>query len=45
LPKKAEYPQHAVLINTKTDPLRHWREALAAYLAAKEAQDQFVLGT
>ncbi len=35
---KARRPKYAVLTNTRTDPLRHWREALAAYLGAKEVQ-------
>jgi dTDP-4-dehydrorhamnose reductase len=38
LPGKARRPVYAVLTNTKTDPLRNWREALAAYLAAKKEE-------
>jgi dTDP-4-dehydrorhamnose reductase len=35
---KARRPAHAVLANTKTDPLRTWQEALDAYLAAKREE-------
>ncbi len=31
-PRKAKRPNYSVLINTKTKPLRHWRDALADYL-------------
>lgn len=31
-PQKAKRPANSVLINTKTEPLRHWREALNDYL-------------
>jgi dTDP-4-dehydrorhamnose reductase len=31
-PRKAKRPQFSVLVNTKTTPMRHWREALADYL-------------
>ncbi|HEY3274014.1 MAG TPA: dTDP-4-dehydrorhamnose reductase [Methanocella sp.] len=34
-PRKARRPMFSVLTNTKTAPLRHWREALAAYLSEK----------
>jgi dTDP-4-dehydrorhamnose reductase len=34
-------PPHAVLTNTKTDPLRNWREALAAYLVAKREEKRY----
>jgi dTDP-4-dehydrorhamnose reductase len=37
----ARRPRNAVLMNTKTDPLRPWREALAAYCAAREAEQHF----
>jgi dTDP-4-dehydrorhamnose reductase len=40
-PEKARRPKNAVLTNLKTDPLRHWREALAAYRAAEEVQNHF----
>ncbi len=33
---KVRRPRYAVLINTKTDPLRSWQEALAAYQAAQD---------
>nr|WP_269848777.1 NAD(P)-dependent oxidoreductase [Methanosarcina horonobensis] len=31
-PRKAKRPKYSVLVNTKTEPMRHWREALKAYL-------------
>jgi len=31
--RKAKRPRCSVLLNTKTAPLRHWKEALAEYLA------------
>jgi len=31
-PRKAERPRYPVLSNTKTSPMRHWKEALAEYL-------------
>lgn len=31
-PRKAKRPKYSVLVNTKTEPLRHWREALKTYL-------------
>jgi dTDP-4-dehydrorhamnose reductase len=34
-PRKAKRPMFSVLVNTKTAPLRHWREALADYLKSK----------
>jgi dTDP-4-dehydrorhamnose reductase len=34
-PRKAKRPKFSVLVNTKTTPLRHWREALADYLSKK----------
>lgn len=30
--RKAKRPEYSVLINTKTTPMRHWREALTEYL-------------
>jgi dTDP-4-dehydrorhamnose reductase len=35
-PKKATRPKYSVLMSTKTQPLRHWREALADYLTTKD---------
>lgn len=32
--RKARRPACSVLLNTKTSPMRHWREALADYLAS-----------
>ncbi len=29
--RKAKRPEYSVLVNTKTAPMRHWREALAEY--------------
>jgi dTDP-4-dehydrorhamnose reductase len=34
-PRKAQRPRYSVLMNTKTSPMRHWREALADYLKSK----------
>ncbi len=31
-PRKARRPKYSVLVNTKTAPMRHWRDALAEYL-------------
>lgn len=31
-PKKAKRPKYSVLINTKTGPMRHWKEAIKDYL-------------
>jgi dTDP-4-dehydrorhamnose reductase len=31
-PRKARRPAYSVLVNTKTSPLRHWKEALEEYL-------------
>ena len=36
-PRKAKRPAHSVLVNTKTTPLRHWKEALHDYIHAKES--------
>ena len=33
-PRKAKRPTYSVLVNTKTRPMRHWREALADYLCS-----------
>ena len=30
--RKAKRPNYSVLINTKTEPMRHWKEALKAYM-------------
>jgi dTDP-4-dehydrorhamnose reductase len=30
--RKAKRPKYSVLANTKTEPMRHWKEALEAYL-------------
>ena len=34
-PRKARRPRYSVLANTKTTPMRHWREALKDYLSKK----------
>lgn len=34
-PRKAKRPKYSVLVNTKTAPMRHWREALAEYLSTR----------
>jgi dTDP-4-dehydrorhamnose reductase len=31
-PRKAKRPKYSVLVNTKTEPMRNWKEALKAYL-------------
>lgn len=31
-PRKAKRPKYSVLANTKTTPMRHWKDALAEYL-------------
>ncbi|WP_440947233.1 dTDP-4-dehydrorhamnose reductase [Methanosarcina sp. T3] len=31
-PRKAKRPKYSVLVNTKTEPMRHWKEALKDYL-------------
>jgi dTDP-4-dehydrorhamnose reductase len=31
-PRKAKRPKYSVLTNTKTSPMRHWRDALSEYL-------------
>ncbi|WP_235282585.1 dTDP-4-dehydrorhamnose reductase [Methanosarcina mazei] len=31
-PRKAKRPKYSVLVNTKTGPMRHWKEALKDYL-------------
>lgn len=31
-PRKAKRPKYSVLVNTKTEPMRHWKEALKEYL-------------
>ncbi|WP_410507585.1 dTDP-4-dehydrorhamnose reductase [Methanosarcina hadiensis] len=31
-PRKAKRPKYSVLVNTKTGPMRHWKEALKAYM-------------
>jgi dTDP-4-dehydrorhamnose reductase len=35
-PRKAKRPNYSVLVNTKTRPLRHWKEAVSEYLWMKE---------
>ena len=34
-PRKAKRPAYSVLANTKTPPLRHWREAVQEYIQTK----------
>ncbi len=34
-PRKAKRPAYSVLANTKTPPLRHWREAVREYIQTK----------
>jgi len=36
-PKKAKRPRYSVLTNTKTKPMRHWKEALKDYLKERNA--------
>ena len=35
-PRKAKRPEYSVLKNTKTDPMRHWKDALDDYLRGKK---------
>nr|WP_255668602.1 dTDP-4-dehydrorhamnose reductase [Methanocella sp. CWC-04] len=35
--RKAKRPDYSVLINTKTTPMRHWKEALAEYLELRKS--------
>jgi dTDP-4-dehydrorhamnose reductase len=35
-PRKAKRPAYSILANTKTSPLRHWREAVTEYIRSKE---------
>jgi dTDP-4-dehydrorhamnose reductase len=35
-PRKARRPKYSVLINTKTGPMRHWKEALNDYLKERD---------
>jgi dTDP-4-dehydrorhamnose reductase len=35
-PRKAKRPAYSVLANTKTHPLRHWKEAVKEYIQTKE---------
>jgi dTDP-4-dehydrorhamnose reductase len=35
-PRKAKRPAHSVLVNTKTKPIRPWREALKEYLKERD---------
>jgi len=35
-PRKAKRPAYSVLANTKTPPLRHWKEAVQEYIQMKE---------
>jgi dTDP-4-dehydrorhamnose reductase len=34
-PRKAKRPAYSVLVNSKTPPLRNWREALKEYIESK----------
>jgi dTDP-4-dehydrorhamnose reductase len=34
-PRKAQRPAYSILVNTKTGPLRHWKEALKDYIHQK----------
>ncbi len=34
-PRKAKRPKYSVLVNTKTGPMKHWKEALKDYLREK----------
>jgi dTDP-4-dehydrorhamnose reductase len=31
-PRKAKRPKYSILVNNKTEPMRHWKDALQAYL-------------
>ena len=36
--RRAKRPRYSVLVNTKTSPMRHWRDALGEYLKIKETR-------
>ncbi|MGE5457967.1 MAG: dTDP-4-dehydrorhamnose reductase [Methanococcaceae archaeon] len=36
-PRKAKRPSYSVLVNTKIEPMRHWKEALKDYLKERNA--------
>jgi dTDP-4-dehydrorhamnose reductase len=36
-PRKARRPKYSVLVNTKTKPMRHWKDALKDYLKERNA--------
>ena len=36
-PRKAKRPRYSVLVNTKTESMRHWKEALKDYLKERNA--------
>ena len=36
--RKAKRPRYSVLVNTKTSPMQHWRDALGEYLKIKETR-------
>ena len=38
-PRKAHRPAYSVLINTKTKPLRHWKDAVHDYIQSKERNE------
>lgn len=35
--RKAKRPKYSILVNTKTSPMRHWRDAIAEYLEIKKS--------
>lgn len=35
-PKKAKSPEYLALLNTKTNPMRHWKQALKDYLLERK---------
>lgn len=37
--RKAKRPKYSVLVNTKSSPMRHWKEALAEYLKLKISEN------
>lgn len=34
-PRKAKKPEYPILVNTKIEPMRHWKEARSEYLESR----------
>ncbi|TFH46849.1 MAG: dTDP-4-dehydrorhamnose reductase, partial [ANME-2 cluster archaeon] len=37
--RKAKRPKYSILVNSRTSPMRHWRDALAEYLEIRKSGD------